>query len=169
MSFWNTTEGALNNTNVTTEAEMGGGNMEPIPSNTELKAIITEASYDENESLGKFIKLRWDVIDGEYKKRVIFQKVKVFATDAKVRDKAMRMLAAIAMNAGGKLLEIDQPTDGDLQINLSNKPMIIRVQQWLMKAEETNDGVERSGNWVSAVSSGKAAPAAAPSSSGPGF
>lgn len=168
MSFWNTSEGALNNTNVTTEAEMGGGDMPPIPANTELKAIITEASYDETESLGRFIKLRWDVIDGEYKKRVIFQKVKVFETDAKKRDKAMRMLAAIAMNAGGKLLEIAEPTDGDLQINLSNKPMIIRVQVWEM--ENSTTGEKMSGNWVSAVSSGKAAPAATPAAStGPGF
>lgn len=168
MSFWNTSEGQLDKTNVETSAEMGGGNLEPIPSNTELRAIITEASYDETESLGRFIKLRWDVIDGEYKGRVIFQKVKVFETDAKKRDKAMRMLAAIAMNAGGKLLEIADPTDGDLQTTLTNKPMVIRTQVWEM--ENSTTGEKMSGNWVSAVSNGKAPTAAAkPAASGPGF
>lgn len=116
---------------------------EPIPSGTQLRAIIDEIKWDEYEG-EQYISARWSVIDGEYKNRKVFQKIKVAETDANKRDKALRMLAAIDTNAGGRIQASGQsPTDMDLQQNLMNKMMIIKVQTW-----EMND---RKGNWVSAV------------------
>jgi hypothetical protein len=136
-------------------AEMAGGNMEPIPDGTKVKAIITEAKWDSYQG-DKHIKLRWDVVDGEYKKRVIFQKVKVMDPDDAKADRQKTMLAAIDANAGGKLaaLDKDEPSDVDLQAALCNKVMVIRLAVW-----EMND---KSGNWVSAVQSAGAQPAPAP-------
>lgn len=155
MSFWNTSEGEALNQNNSGNAEMGGGNLEPIPANTLLRAIVTEAKWDEAGG-DQIIKLRWDVVDGEYKNRVVFQKLKVCDGDPKKADKAKRMLAAIAHNAGGKLLECAEINDQALSMHLTNKPMLIKVQVWKIEAENSQNGEEASGNWVSAVESGKA-------------
>lgn len=158
MSFFNLSTGAK--VAAAASAEMGGGDMEPIPDNTMVRAIITEAKWDFPQNNDPaLIKLRWDVVDGDYKKRVIFQKIKVEEADPKKRDKALTMLAAIDFNAGGKLMAKDgKPSDADLMMNLTNKPMVLRVRVWDM------DG--KKGNWVQMVASmtapaQKAAPAAA--------
>lgn len=144
MSFWSLSTGQQAAS--VTSAEMGGGDMEPIPNGTLLRCIITEAKYDDTPNDGRVIKLRWDVIDGEYKKRVVFQKVHVFSADAKKKDKAINMLAAIDTNAGGALMKLGrEPSDFDLATNLTNKPMTIRVRIW-----ETEDKTKK-GNWVDAV------------------
>lgn len=153
MSFFKMSDGTAPSTNGT--AEMGGGNLPPIPAGTQLKAMIVEAKWDDGGQYNnRHIKLRWDVVDGEYKKRVVFQKVQVCETDANKRDKAIRMLAAIDANCGGKIMQLNaEPTDMDLMSNLCNKPMVIKVEVWEM---EGDNGETRSGNWVQAVSSGKA-------------
>ena len=180
MSFFKMSDGTAPTTNGT--AEMGGGNLPPIPAGTQLKAMIVEAKWDDGGQYNnRHIKLRWDVVDGEYKKRVVFQKVQVCETDANKRDKAIRMLAAIDANCGGKIMQLNaEPTDMDLMSNLCNKPMVIKVEVWEMfedangnkiKAEDYNPALghkKMDGNWVQAVSSGKAqapqqqAPAAQP-------
>ena len=124
--------------------DMGGGDFEPIPNNTQLKAIIDEAKWDEYQE-NKYISLRWSVIDGEHKGRLIFQKVRVLDDDSKKADKAKSMLAAVDANAGGKLMAAGvMPDDMALSINLMNKPMAIVVAVW-----EIDD---KKGNWVKAVS-----------------
>lgn len=153
MSFFNLSTGSK--IQGASSADMGGGDMEPIPAGTTVKAIITEAKWDTPPGGDALIKLRWDVIDGEYKKRVIFQKLQVNNPDK--RDKALTMLAAIDFNAGGKLLAADrQPTDGDLMMNLTNKPMVLLLQVWEMD--------DKKGNWVQKVASisGQAAATPAP-------
>lgn len=141
MSFWNLSEGTLDKG--ATSFAAGGG--EPIPDNTNLKACIDEIFWD-NWQGESYIKARWTVLDGEYKGRKVFQKIRVEDQDARKRDKAIRMLAAIDANAGGKLTSVDaMPDDEILQQALCNKPMIIKVQTW-----EING---KSGNWVSMVAS----------------
>jgi len=159
MSFFKMSDGTAPSTNGT--AEMGGGNLPPIPAGTQLKAMIVEAKWDDGGQYNnRHIKLRWDVVDGEYKKRVVFQKVQVCETDANKRDKAIRMLAAIDANCGGKIMQLNaEPTDMDLMSNLCNKPMVIKVEVWEM---ENDQGQPMSGNWVQAVSSGKAKAPAQP-------
>ena len=161
MSFWSLSTNEQLTTNGT--MEMGGGNLPPIPANTVLLAMVTEAKWDMNDATGEeLIKLRWDVIEGEYKKRVIFQKIRVKDHDSKKRDKAIRMLAAIDANAGGQLMASDQePNDMALAAALCNKMMRIKVGVWRID-EDPSDIKE--GNWVQAVSSSKpaAAPAVAP-------
>ena len=129
--------------------------MEPIPQNTGLRACIDEACWDDYEG-DSFIKLRWTVLDGEFKNRKVFHKVKVKLEDASKRDRHIRMLAAIDANSGGGLMRLGRdPLDADLTANLCNKPMAIKVGVW-----EING---KTGNWVVAVSAlGGAAPVVAP-------
>lgn len=155
MSFWN-----LNDSNdkldTTGSFESGGGDMEPIPSNTQVKAAIDEAKWDDYEG-DEYISLRWTVLTpAEFKNRKIFQKVRVLDPDTKKADKAKKMLAAVAANAGGGLLKVSgKPTDQDLQKNLLNKPMALKLQVW--KIDKDRDGTPLSGddikkgNWVSQV------------------
>jgi len=166
MSFWNLSDDSVVDT--TGEFETGGGNIEPIPANTDVLAVCDEARWDR---LGDdhFISLRWAVMKpADYKNRKVFQKVRVMDGDPKKTDKAKRMLAAIDANAGGKLLASDaEPTDENLTKCLTNKPMVLRLQVWEL---ETEQGEKKSGNWVSKVAPANgppakqesAAPAAAP-------
>ena len=125
--------------------DLGGDDFEPMPNNTQLKAVIQETKWAEYEGQ-RYINNKWSVIDGEYKGRVLFQKIRVLDENPTKADKHKRMLAAIDANAGGKLMAAGvMPDDMSLSINLMNKPMAIIVAVW-----EIND---KKGNWIKAVSS----------------
>lgn len=152
MSFWNLNDNS-SAANTTGEFDAGGGNMEPIPSGTQVLAAAEEASWDDYEG-DEFISIRWTILaPAEFKNRKVFQKLYVLGDarakdSAKKADKAKRMLAAIDMNAGGKLLASgEKPTDESLTRCLVNKPMMLRLEVWEMEL----DGAVKSGNWVSAV------------------
>lgn len=137
-------------------------NLPPIPANTELKAAVDEAENKTNSNTGEqYIELRWNILAGEYKGRKVFQKIRHSDADPKKADKAKMMLMAIDANCGGKLVKLNRaPTDQDLMVCLTGKPMGIKVQVWSMKNEQT--GETSTGNWVSAVSgSGASRPAPA--------
>lgn len=141
MNFFTTSDNKAIDTQST--FDMGGGNFEPIPENTQLKVIVSEAKWEEYDNV-KNISIKWDIIEGEFKGRKIFQKVRVLDADAKKADKAKTMLAAIDGNAGGALMAAGvMPDDMALSINLMNKPMAIVVSIWDMNG--------KTGNWVKAV------------------
>lgn len=162
--FWGLSEGGSAADNASSEFDAGGGNMQPIPSDTNVLAAIDEAKWSKNQKGDEFISLRWAVIaPEEFANRKIFQKLWVTDFDPSVaakgedkaiakRDKAKKMLAAIDTNAGGRLLAKPiMPTDESMTLHLTNKPMIIKVMVWEMKDRMTGDVA--SGNWVGAVSS----------------
>lgn len=159
MSFFNLSDGTKATTTGSFESTT---NLPPIPANTELKAAIDEAENKTNTQTGEqYIELRWTVLAGEYKGRKIFQKIRHADTDPKKSDKAKLMLMAIDANCGGKLVRLNRaPTNQDLMVCLSGKPMAIKVQVWSMKNEQT--GETSSGNWVSAVSGAGATRQSAP-------
>lgn len=143
-NFWETEEPI----STTGEFETGGGNFEPIPAGTQLIAAIKDAMIDNTERDGDFIKLQWGVLDGEYKNRVVFQKIHVFSDDAKKAEKAKRMLAAIDANCGGALMKARvEPTGESIRAALLAKPMYITVMVWEMEGDK---GL-MSGNWVNSV------------------
>lgn len=159
MSFWNLSDGKQ--AEQQTEFESGGGNFDPIPAGTNCLAIIDEAKWDakgEGYDRAEFISIRWSVMKPEeYQNRKVFQKLWVKDLDPsgkdrekqiKKKDKAIRMLAAIDTNAGGKLMAAGiEPTDDLLQSALVGKAMVISLQVW----EMTNNGEKASGNWIAAV------------------
>lgn len=162
MSFWATSDGSSAQ-KTEGKFEMGGGDLVPIPDGTSVLAIAEEAKNDEYQD-NQYIKVKWRISKpAEYANRVIFQKVQVYEKDAGKADKAKRMLAAIASNAGGGLFtSMEQrnetmPSDMSLA-QLCNRPMVLKMGVWEL------DDKSKSGNWVQAVSpakSGTAAPAAA--------
>lgn len=158
MSFWDLSDGAQAQQQTSFVAME---EIKPIPSGTVCKAIISEAKW--TSYMGEeYIDLTWKVIDGTYKNRNIFHKVRVNSEDAKKADKAKKMLAAIATNAGGELFIVQGiPSDADLARCLTMKPMAIKLQVWSMNDDAT--GETKTGNWVSAVSESQAADLAAQS------
>jgi hypothetical protein len=151
MSFWQKQDGSEVET--LTSFETGGGEIEPIPNNTQLIAAIEEAKWNEYQG-DNTINLKWRVMrPAQYANRVIFHKLKVFGTSrdkdkAATADKAKMMLRAIDANCGGKLSRLNTaPEDMDLMTALVGKPMAIKVQIWDM------DG--KTGNWISAVAPAK--------------
>lgn len=160
MSFWATSDGSSAQ-KTEGKFEMGGGDLAPIPDGTSVLAIAEEAKNDEHNNV-QFIKVKWRVSKpAEYANRVIFQKVQVYEKDAAKADKAKRMLAAIASNAGGGLFtsmeqrQETMPSDMSLA-QLCNRPMVLKMGVWEL------DDKSKSGNWVQAVAPAKAGTAAAP-------
>lgn len=160
MSFWQLSDNTTANTTTSTEFEISGGNFDVIPAGSSVLAIIDQAQWtrkDRNDfSSPEYLELRWQIMQPEaVKGRKIFHKLWVSDADPNAkdaqkasakRDKALRMLAAIDANAGGKLATLTaKPTDDQLGIALSNKPMVITLQVWEDKQKQP------AGNWVSAV------------------
>ena len=161
MSFFTTSTGENAAATATGEFSAGGGDFAPIPKDTRVLAMCDEAKISEYQGQS-YINLKWSIAQPkEYKGRVIFQKIKCWESDASKRDKALRMLAAIDANAGGKLAASGaEPTDLSLQTSLTAKPMVLKLGVWELEDKS------KSGNWVQEVSKhqpkpGTAAPAPA--------
>lgn len=163
MSFWSDSTGQNVAKNEDTSFDMGGGGL-LIPHNTQTKSVIDEAKWDAKKDqsgsiIAEYISLRWTVMAPESLKNIkVFQKLWVTDFDPEVkdidkarrkRDKALKMLAVIDANAGGKLRSVDgKPSDADLQ-SLVMKPMLTRVMVWEQQDRVT--GVAIKGNWIGAV------------------
>jgi len=155
MGFFTKSTGeTLNKTTVTGNFE-SSTDIAPMPDKTITKVACTGVEWktvdklfdgDTKRYVGeRYIQFRWDVIEGEYKGRVTFQKVYVNASEPAAADKAKEMLAAIDFNAGGKIIAADrEPTDMDLMQNLANKIMFVRQRLWGKEGE-------KQGNWIDAV------------------
>lgn len=157
MSFWNLSDNSdAAQTGSSYESPTGG---QPIPNDSSVLAEIDEAGWDEKDG-NSFVKLRWNVVaPEELAGRKVFHKLWVADLDPSVRDekkqlakrdKALKMLAAIDANAGGKLArKTTMPTDTDLAVCLmGNKRMVIKVMVYDMK---NADGSSNVGNWIAAV------------------
>lgn len=175
-NFWDLNDGT--EIEVATSYESSGGDIPPMPDNTQTISAIEEAKWDEYAG-DRYISLKWRVMQPEiFSNRVVFHKVKVFGLAADkdpqaTADKAKKMLAAIDSNAGGKLMQVKgEPTDTDLMSALGGKLMATKLKLWRIENKET--GAVKEGNWVCAVSPAKGAtvsnaPAPAPAAKADDF
>lgn len=158
MGFWDLSDGESAVTG-DKEYEQETGNFDPIPDGSNVLAMIDEIKWDTHRDGNEFISVRWSIDEPEqYRNRKIYQKLWVLDDDPNVkdetkmtrkRDKAKKMLAAIDANAGGKLAKLSRrPSDDDLMLALTSKPMVIKCMVWEM---EGRDGQVNSGNWIAAV------------------
>lgn len=146
--FWNLSDGK--EVESKSDFELGNGGFEPIPDGTRVLASVEECKDDEWEG-DRFFSLKWRILDGDYKNRIIFQKIKVFSKKEKERDNAITMLAAIDANAGGKLMSSGkEPTDFAIASALANRPMILLLRIWEGKDKEGNKN-GKNGNYVAGV------------------
>jgi hypothetical protein len=128
-----------------------GGDFAPIPKDTQVKVITENVKWSQYGSDPEYIEIQWQITDGQYKNRKIFQKIKTQDSDPQKAKKAMMMLGAINHNATGNLHTMNgKPTDQELNNALAFKPMFLKLGVWEI---ETETGEKKSGNWVVAVSS----------------
>lgn len=135
------------------EAKTGSfdsNSFEVIPDNTKALAIISAAEWREaNEYGAKHISLTWEIVEGEFKGRKVFQKIKLFETDKAKALKAQKMLIAIDANCKGAIVNAGvEPTQHGLQ-SLLHSPMYIMIKEYEMNGNK--------GNWIVAVSERKKA------------
>jgi len=139
------------------EFDGGGGTPDLIPDKTNCLMSLVRAAWKGDEGK-RFVNVQWSVVKPEvFGGTVVFQKVWCGDLDqsakdpAKKRDKALRMLATIDANAGGKLAKAGrEPDDDDLALALTNKQMVCKVMLWEMEDREKPGEMIR-GNWVSMV------------------
>lgn len=160
MSFWKTSDGGNAAQQAQTDGgkfEMGGGDLAPIPEDSKVLAIAEEAKNSEYQG-NTYINVKWRISKpAEYANRVIFQKIQIY--DATKSDKAKKMLAAIASNAGGGLFaameQRNESAPSDMSLaQLCNRPMVLKLGVWEL------DDKSKSGNWIKAVAPAKAGTAA---------
>lgn len=123
---------------------------EVIPDNTKALAIISAAEWREaNEFNAKHISLTWEIVEGEFKGRKVFQKIKLFESDKAKALKAQKMLIAIDANCRGAIVAAGvEPTQQGLQ-SLLHSPMYIMIKVYEINGDK--------GNWIVAVSERKKA------------
>lgn len=164
MSFWNLSNNE-NAADTGNQFDIPGGNMDPIPAGSSVLAEVDQIKWTSKEDNGhrgpEYVEARWNILaPEEYKGRKIFHKIWVGDHDpdvlskedgrkkaAQKKDKALRMLAAMDANAGGRLTQnAGMPNNDQLQVALIGKPMVITLDTW----DNQNTG-EPGGNWVRGV------------------
>ncbi|QXO10369.1 hypothetical protein [Proteus phage vB_PmiM_ZX7] len=131
-----------------TTGSFDSNSFEVIPDNTKALAVITNAEWREaNEYNAKHISLTWDIVEGEFKGRKVFQKIKLFESDKDKVIKAQKMLIAIDANCKGAIAQAGvEPTAQGLA-SLLHSPMYIMIKEYEMNGNR--------GNWICAVSERK--------------
>lgn len=131
-----------------TTGSFDSNSFEVIPDNTKALAVITNAEWREaNEYNGKHISLTWDIVEGDFKGRKVFQKIKLFESDKDKVIKAQKMLIAIDANCKGAIAQAGvEPTAQGLA-SLLHSPMYIMIKEYEMNGNK--------GNWICAVSERK--------------
>lgn len=159
MSFWDLSDGENIAGDTSKEYEQPIGNFDPIPDGSNVLAVIEEAKWDSpRDSSLEFISLKWSIEGPEqFLNRKIYQKLWVWDDDQNAkdaekakakRDRAKRLFRAIDENCGGKLAKTPRkPTDDDLALAITMKPMVIKCMVWEME----QNGQTNSGNWIAAV------------------
>ena len=137
--------------------DAGGGGFEVIPENTEVDAAITDGKWVKDKtdltSRREVIRLRWDIQNGPFEKRVVFQNLHLESEDVAKAEKAIRFFIAIDERGGGKMRRINvRPTDEHIKSCLLGIKASIRLGVW--KDDATK---EPKGNWVQALLPKKAA------------
>lgn len=62
-----------------TTGSFNSNSFEVIPDNTKALAVITNAEWrPATEFNNKHISLTWDIVEGEFKNRKVFQKINIF-------------------------------------------------------------------------------------------
>ena len=150
-NWWSDSSGEDVTENVEKEYDAGGGSFDIIPEKTRALAAISSAAWSKDNDGNRYVNIQWSITKPEaYANRRVFQKIWCGDDDprakdpAKKRDKALRMLATIDANAGGKLAKNGkEPDDDDLALALTNKILGITIMVWEMDGKE--------GNWISGV------------------
>jgi len=95
------------------------GNFEPIPLGEYLVVISSSEIKETKGGKGKYLQFTYDVVDGEYKNRKIFDRLNIVNESKPAQEMAQRALSAICRAVG-----ILHPKNSE---DLHDKPLIVKV------------------------------------------
>mgnify|MGYP001576459138 CR=1 FL=1 len=133
MSFWSGITGSPSDCFTT--------DMQPLPNNTHVIAECQGAAIEQGDN--PHIQLKWKVLDGEFKGRLLWQKLYIFAQDQKKADKAKNMLMLLFILNNLKV-PTEMPTQTDLY-GFNGKITSLLVGQYAIPKE---DGTIMKGNFI---------------------
>lgn len=133
MSFWSGIQG-LPELAFTSD-------MNPLPHKTHVIAECQEVKIVEGDRPN--IEFKWKVLDGEFKGRLLWQKLYVFDLDKKKADKAKNMFMLL-FKLNNLTLPKEMPTQNDLY-GFHGKVTSLLVGQYAIPKE---DGTVMKGNYV---------------------
>lgn len=133
MSFWSGITG-LPSDSYTTD-------LSPLPNNTHVIAECQGVTIEQGDT--PHIQFKWKVIDGEFKGRLLWQKLYIFAQDQKKADKAKNMLMLLFILNNLKVPN-EMPTQGDLY-GFHGKITSLLVGQYAIPKD---DGSIMKGNFI---------------------
>jgi hypothetical protein len=114
-----------------------------IPDGTMALAKINAFTNKEYQG-NKYLEIDWLLTDGDFKGLHVFQKIKAFDHDPKVKHRALNMLILIYQMFKQRPKSSAPPMDDDLMV-FNEKPAGIKIQE----TEPNENG--RVYNWVSEV------------------
>lgn len=121
------------------------GGFEPIPEGEMVTAELSKAELTESEKFGAQYEFGWKINDGDFKNRLVFQKIKAFDSDLIKAEKAQEMLMLLF-----KLFHVNPtvnaPTNHDLA-HMLGRVATLKVGKWNIEG--------KSGNFVREVHDGK--------------
>lgn len=128
---------------------------EPIPAGTYI-AVIEESEVKTTKAgNGQYLKLRWKILDGQYKGRVLFGNLNVSNTNAEAERIGQRQLSALCHAVGVLQLQDTQ--------QLHAKPVKIKVKIRTDETGKYGDQNEITAYESAGATAAFAVPAAAPS------
>lgn len=139
MSFWQSDFGDISGKpeDAFTQAFTPGN----IPNDTMALAEIVKFTQKEYQG-SEYYQIDWKLTDGDYKGRIVFQKLHCFDQDPKKRHKALNMMKMLYIMFTVKPKDGTPPLDADLKV-FAGKKAGIKIQEWHSNGKE--------GNWVSEV------------------
>lgn len=92
---------------------------DPIPAGTQAIAHVTESEVKQTKNGGTMAVLRWDVLDGPYKGRVIWDNVNLRNANPKAAEIGQRHMSSIAVATGAGAV-----TD---TVQIHHKPCLVKI------------------------------------------
>ena len=95
------------------------GNFEPLPVGSYVVVIDATEMKDAKTGKGQYLQLTYNVVDGEYHGRKIFDRLNIANENTQAQEIAQRALSAICRAVG-----VMHPTDSD---QLKDIPFVVKV------------------------------------------
>lgn len=95
------------------------GNFEPIPLGEYMVVISASEIKETKEKKGKYLQFTYDIIEGEYKNRKVFDRLNIVNESETAQEIAQRALSAICRAVG-----ILHPKNSE---ELHDKPFVVKV------------------------------------------
>lgn len=164
QDFWGQFEGSVDGSAEAANVEQTG--FDSINGGTFAPAMATEIKLTDNQAaidaaitggwtapaLEKFYNVKWKIIGGDYKDRIVFQKIRPFGQDRKKATRQANVLRRLMLLTGCQI-GAGAPTEVELAAAL-NKPLFIGIALWENKNERT--GEWSNGNWISHINPAEA-------------